>query len=562
MQSATLSTSAPPRRPPSDSEPRRLAPADIAESVAAIRDTYSRDTSAVGVCVADGMGLRVSVERGALVVTDGIGDHCRTRRFDKATHRLSRLVVMGTTGTFSIDSLHWCSRLGIGVIVLAHDGTVQLASTPRLTDDARLRRTQALAPFEPYGLDVARRLMSRKLMGQGKLVRHRFGDDETAETIGNLALAIEGAATIEELRQLEASAAALYFGAWSGRTDCAPSFAAKDRSRIPPHWSRYEGRRSVLASAASNRKAERPVNALLNYVYALVEAEAILACQAVGLDPGLGIVHADARGRQSLALDVMEPVRPEVDAFVLDMVERRTFRKVEFTETPDGHVRLRSPLTHELAETMPQWAKSLGPIAEHVAHVFGKAMAGTYSAATPLTSRRLRDAQAVVKARKVEATRRAAAGRVLQRPAAQSAALPLWTCPDCGGAVTNPRHVRCEACIDADPASTPEIRGRRGAAIAARRRALTEWDKVNPDRVYDPEMFRREILPRLGTVPLVQIMEAAGCCKASASDYRRGKRTPHVSTWGALAELARVEVGEFDRSDGDSSLVQKAPCVG
>jgi CRISPR-associated endonuclease Cas1 len=562
MQSATLSTSAPRRLRPSHSESGSLASADIAESVAAIHETYSRDTSAAGVCVADGMGLRLSVERGGLVVTDGIGDHCRTRRFDKATHRLSRLVVMGATGTFSIDALHWCSRLGIGVIVLAHDGTVQLASTPRLTDDARLRRIQALAPFEAYGLDVARWLMSRKLMGQGKLVRHHFGDDETAETIGNLALAIEGAATIEELRQLEASAAALYFGTWSGRAECAPSFAAKDRTRIPPHWSRYEGRRSVLASAASNRKAERPVNAMLNYLYSLVEAEAILACQAVGLDPGLGIVHADAKGRQSLALDVMEPVRPEVDAFVLDMIECRTFRRVEFIETSDGHVRLRSPLTHELAETMPQWAKSLGPIAEHVAHVFGKAMAGTYSAATPLTSRRHRDAQAVVKARKVEATRRAAASRVLQRPAAQPPALALWTCPECGGAVTNPRHVRCETCIAADPASTPEIRGRRGAAIAARKRALTEWDKANPGVVYDSELFRREILPRLRTVPLAEIMEAAGCCKASASDYRRGKRTPHVSTWGALAELARVEVGEFDRSDGDSSLVQKAPCVG
>jgi ribosomal protein L37AE/L43A len=100
---------------------------------------------------------------------------------------------------------------------------------------------------------------------------------------------------------------------------------------------------------------------------------------------------------------------------------------------------------------MPLWAKSLGPIAEHVAHVFGKAMAGTYSVATPLTSRRLRDAQAVVQARKVEATRCAAAGRVLQRPAAQSVALALWTCRDCGGAVTNPRHVRCDACITADP---------------------------------------------------------------------------------------------------------------
>jgi hypothetical protein len=234
----------------------------------------------------------------------------------------------------------------------------------------------------------------------------------------------------------------------------------------------------------------------------------------------------------------MEPVRPEVDAFVLDMIERRTFRKAEFTETSDGHVRLLAPLTHELAETMPQWAKSLGPIAEHVAHVFGKAMDGTYSAATPLTSRRHRDAQAVVKARKVEATRRAAAGRVLQRAAAHPAALALWTCPDCGGAVTNPRHVRCETCIAADPAHSTEIRGRRGAAIAARKRALTEWDRTNPDTVYDPELFRREILPKLGTVPLAEIMEAAGCCKASASDYRRGKRTPHVSTWGALAKLA------------------------
>jgi hypothetical protein len=236
----------------------------------------------------------------------------------------------------------------------------------------------------------------------------------------------------------------------------------------------------------------------------------------------------------------MEPVRPEVDAFVLDMVERRTFRKAEFAENADGHVRLLAPLTHELAETMPRWAKALGPIAEHVAHVFGKAMAGTYSAATPLTSRRHRDAQAVVKARKVEATRRAAAGRVLQRAAAQPAALALWTCPDCGGAVTNPRHVRCDTCIAADPAQAPEIRGRRGAAIAARKRALSEWDKANPDAVYDPELFRREILPRLAGVKLSEIVEATGLSKSYASQVRAGKFTPHVSMWRAFGELVGV----------------------
>jgi transcriptional regulator with XRE-family HTH domain len=138
----------------------------------------------------------------------------------------------------------------------------------------------------------------------------------------------------------------------------------------------------------------------------------------------------------------------------------------------------------------------------------------------------------------------------------------LWTCPDCGGAVTNPRHARCDACIAADPAQAAEIRGRRGAAIAARKRALAEWDKANPDAVYDPELFRREILPRLATVKLSEIAEAAGCSKAYASDIRRGKWTPHVSTWAALGQLARVEVGEFGRSDVDTSLMEKVPCVG
>ena len=534
-----------------------LTPEDVTDSMVVLAETYSRSDLA-GICVADGFGVRVVVERGALEVHDGVGPHRRSRRYDRATHGLRRLVILNAAGMVTLDALRWCANLGIGVLVLGSDGTAQLASTPRMTDDARLRRTQVLASFEPYGLDVVRWLMSRKIMGQGRLVLRRFGDSETAETIGDLALATEGVGTIDELRQIEASDAALCFGAWSGREECAPRFAAKDSRRIPPHWSRYEGRRSVLASAASNRKAERPVNAMLNYLYSLVEAEAIFACQAVGLDSGLGIVHADAKGRRSLALDLMEPVRPEVDSFVLDMVERRTFRKAEFTETADGHVRLLAPLTHELAETIPQWAKSLGPITEHVAHVFGKAMDGSHSASTPLTSRRLRDAQAVVKARKVEATRRAAASRTLQHPAAQAAALALWTCPDCVGAVTNPRHVRCEACIAADPAHSPEISRRRGAAISARKRALSEWDKANPGIVYDPELFQLEILPRLANVKLMDIAEAAGCSKASASDIRRGKWAPHVSTWAALAGLVGVVNYPADKTPSEAGAISRS----
>jgi transcriptional regulator with XRE-family HTH domain len=67
-------------------------------------------------------------------------------------------------------------------------------------------------------------------------------------------------------------------------------------------------------------------------------------------------------------------------------------------------------------------------------------------------------------------------------------------------------------------------------------------DKANPGAVYDPELFRREILPRLALLKLSEIAEAAGCSKAYASDIRRGKWTPHVSTWAALSKLAGVSI--------------------
>ena len=242
----------------------------VAES--ATSRTFARDAQNPSVCVVDGYGVKITTASGGLVVADGIGRHRRERRFSRATHGLSRLVVLGTSGCASLDALTWCRRLGIGVVVLDADATPVLTSTPRMTDDARLRRIQAQAPDLPVGLDLARSLLDRKLAGQAQLLAARFDEHEAACTIADLASACEGADQIDELRQLEASAAALYWQTWVWRPECTPRFAAKDRGRIPPHWTSFEGRRSVLASMSANRKAERPVNALLNYGYALLEA--------------------------------------------------------------------------------------------------------------------------------------------------------------------------------------------------------------------------------------------------------------------------------------------------
>ncbi|MGH9291607.1 MAG: CRISPR-associated endonuclease Cas1 [Acidimicrobiales bacterium] len=526
---------------------------DVAGRLEAIRETYGDDRPGP-VCVCDGYGVRVRVERGRLEIADGIGQDRRLRTFDRATHGLGRLLVLNSSGSVSLDSLRWCRSLGIGVLILGSDGGVDLCSTPRCSDDARLRRCQALAPGEPVGYDIAAALMKAKLLGQARNVVRYFGDEEAASDILGLVDALDcpppgdlpvgsdelAALSLRHVRQVEATSAGIYWGAWQGRAEAVPRFAARDLRRVPEHWRRFDGRHSVLANANGNRRSERPVNSVLNYLYALGEAECIFACQVVGLDAGLGVVHLDTPGRASLALDLLETIRADIDAYTLDLLRSRSFRRSDFVELRDGTVRLAPPFSHELAGTLPRWAHRVAPWAERVAHMLGSVMDGKYHPATPLTGARTRSAAALVKARKSVARSAASRTAVRQRPAA-TAPLSSWSCPDCAEQVTNPRHVRCDACIAADPAQTTEVRGRRGAAIASRKRALREWSEAHGDMPYDPEMFRRDIWPRLAGVKLAAIVEVAACSKATASDWRRGKRVPHVSAWGPLATLAGVE---------------------
>jgi CRISPR-associated protein Cas1 len=512
------------------------APSDeaVVERLSAIASTFARDPLDPSVAVVDGFGCRVRVERGYLEVEDGIGPDRRTRRYSRAERTLRRLVVVGD-GVLTTTALRWCRDVGVSVVVLDDDGLVVAGGPPAL-NDPRVRRAQVLAGDDEVGVEIVRRLISAKLGGQEQNLASYFGRPDLMIAIEELREALDDSSNVDQLRQLEGAAANVYWSAWVDHSASSPRFRPADLRRVPTHWASYPGRASAIA-LNGNRKAHVPVNGLLNYLYRLVEIEAIFAASAIGLDPSIGLLHLDSPRRASLALDLMEPVRPLAEAHVLELCARRTFRRADFVEGRDGCVRVMAPLAHELSETMPTWARALAPFAEMVRNLLGDSITGKFSPSTPLTGAKGRAAQARVRARKA-----AGLGSTTIRSRRQRDGLAgAWTCPDCGGAVEKYRHVRCDACIAADPAHSPEISVRRGAAIAARKRVLSEWDKANPGVVYDPELFRQEILPRLRTVPLAEIIEAAGCSKASASDYRRGKRTPHVSTWPALAKLLGVQ---------------------
>ena len=66
---------------------------------------------------------------------------------------------------------------------------------------------------------------------------------------------------------------------------------------------------------------------MLNYLYAVLASEMRLAVTALGLDPGLGFSHVDSPARDSLASELMEPMRPLIDAYLLDWITREPLKR-------------------------------------------------------------------------------------------------------------------------------------------------------------------------------------------------------------------------------------------
>jgi CRISPR-associated endonuclease Cas1 len=524
----------------------KLTSEDVVDGAEALCRTFSRQAQDPSVAVVDGYGIRLRVERGHLEAEDGIGRNRRERRWPRAERTLRRVIVRGE-GVLTTDALRHCRAIGASVVVLDDDG-VTLASSAPGHDDGRLRRAQALATGTETGLAIVRELLRTKLVGQEQLARSVLGDHAAADTIESLAEAIADAADVGEARQLEAAAAASYFGAWP-KIDVV-RFVAKDTRRVPAHWRRFDGRRSALRLGNSNQRAERPLNAILNYCYRLAEIEARLAVVAVGLDPGLGFLHADYPGRDALALDLLEPIRPAVERYVLRLVGSHRFRKGDFTETPDGHVRVLTPLTHELAETMPSWAKAVAPHAEAIVHALAEMVPGRVVKRTPLTSAHRKAAHA-----RVRPTRRRQA----------SPRLPGVVCAGCGAPLERPGYTWCPACLPAakqraiakakaarratrdvrqvlglpDPSQTPEAKARKGSAIGRRDVEALAWEAAHPGVVVDAALFA-PIGVALGGVTVGAIARVTGLSTSYSSQVRKGECVPHPRHWPALAELAGV----------------------
>ena len=232
----------------------------------------------------------------------------------------------------SLAALRWLSDQNAAFIMLERDGKVLATTGPVRPSDAKLRRAQALAAHSGADLQIARELISRKLTGQEQVAREKLRDPLTADAIVSFRFALPNTTGLNDIRMLESRAAAAYWSAWR---DLPITFAKNDQIRGPDHWRTFDTRKSPLSG--SPRLAANPANAMLNYLYALLESEAGLAAAALGLDPGLGVLHVDTPARDSLACDLMEAIRPQVDAYVLNWILSQPLRREWFFEQRDGN---------------------------------------------------------------------------------------------------------------------------------------------------------------------------------------------------------------------------------
>ena len=565
-----------------------------------------------GVLTLSGDAPSIKVENGMLVVRDGPHlvpddwprdrpvpppeERMQTLRLPRAGCPIQHIVVSRPDGFITFAAIEWLHDVGVSLVQLDWHGDVLLAKGSPGPNRPAARRQQALAAGSATGLAITREILRHKLAGQAAVSR-LLGGEDTAALIERMGAGIAGAQSGRHALASEAAAASAYFALW---TDVTIRFARRDK--VPDHWQVFGQRRPLRAApekrgglVGSNRprNAASAPGAMLNYLFGLAVSQMTIALTAAGLDPGIGIFHADKEGRASLAYDAIEAIRPYIEAYLLCVLAECRFAKRDFWEEPDGTIRLTRPLSSWLALSAPLWRQAADVVARWLADTFAAAALAVRSAGIDDAVVEAAESGEALHARTMQPRQ---PGRALLSLPAPLPALPApgrpykpalahevipRACHECGRALTPSksqphtfaRRKFCSATcaaiyraeirrlvpIETKGALPPAIaavhaaeatRGTRLARSAAGRLA---WERAH--RVTAPERddtrtaaeraqldgwYRASLQPRLIGLRTMDVARALDISRVYARGIVRGEKVPHPRHFETLAKLTGV----------------------
>ena len=246
-------------------------------------------------------------------------------------HTLQTIVSFSYSGA-SPALMGACAEKGIGLAFCTPRGRFLARVCGESNGNVLLRREQYRIADDPHrSCAVARDMIFGKLSNSGASIQRTLRDhaprvqncglEDAASQIRQLLPQVLAAADLEALRGLEGVGASAYFGVLDHMLlNRKEDFYFRGRNRRPP--------------------LDR-INAMLSFAYSLLAHDCASALESVGLDAYVGFLHRDRPGRESLALDLMEELRPcMADRFVLTLVNNRMLDPEDFQVQDSGAVLL------------------------------------------------------------------------------------------------------------------------------------------------------------------------------------------------------------------------------
>ena len=310
--------------------------------------------------------MQLRVANGALVVRGGFTHYPQNRgewRFFPGDPKLpSRIVVVDGSGSVTFDVLEWLSTQKVPLIRINWRGEVQsvLSVNAYSGDPAKINAQREAKRLRAPA--VAKALIRTKIANSIETLLHALPPSYQRQIA--LSHLKDAAEHLDEMKLpkliailgIEGGVAHHYFRSWHS---LPLRWKGLGRKPIPSAWQYVGPRKTAIGNntGTRNRRASHPVNAMLNYAYAVLENKIRIQVACDGYDPTIGFLHASNPGRDAFVLDLMEPLRPIVDRKVLEFVQSHTFHPADFTIRTDGVCRLNP----ELARTV---VKLLGSITE------------------------------------------------------------------------------------------------------------------------------------------------------------------------------------------------------
>jgi len=329
-----------------------LAEAENSRRKRRVRERNSRPL------ILTGHGTCLRIESGALTIKQGFTHYPQKAekfRFFRGDLNLPRLIMLlDGSGSISFDVLSWLGEQGVALarIQWGGDPVVFASGAGFVASSEKLRWQYQTQANERSRLEFARRLISGKLQNSLATLANQVPDSAyRAKAISKIGNALQALPSLtlthmNDVRAIEGECAALYFSAWQ-RVEL--EWKAANRCPVPDGWRRYRSRSSILTGRkARNWKASHPLNAMLNYAYAVRIAQLQVQAVAEGFDPFAGIMHHSRPDFPAYAYDLIEPERPKVDAAILAFAQSRRFSGADFILRKDGVCRLSPQLARML----------------------------------------------------------------------------------------------------------------------------------------------------------------------------------------------------------------------